>query len=33
MPERRAPQLVQFGSLTPAHFAAHAVWVACHVMD
>jgi hypothetical protein len=27
------PELVQFGDLTPAHFATHPVWVACHVVD
>jgi hypothetical protein len=27
------PQLVQFGDLSPAHFAAHPVWVGCHVSD
>lgn len=31
MPTR--PQLVQFGDLRAAHFAAHAVWVACHSVD
>jgi hypothetical protein len=27
------PTLVQFGALTPAHFAQHPVWVACHGVD
>jgi hypothetical protein len=31
MPQR--PQLVQFGDLTPAHFAAHPAWIQCHVVD
>lgn len=27
------PELVQFADLTPAHFAAHPVWIQCHVVD
>lgn len=27
------PQLVQFGDLTVAHFAAHPVWIQCHIVD
>jgi hypothetical protein len=27
------PTLVQFSDLTPAHFANHPVWVACHGAD
>ena len=27
------PELVQFGSLTPAHFDRHPVWIACHIAD
>ena len=29
----RTPQLIQYGDLTPTHFAAHPVWAACHVFD
>ena len=27
------PQLLQFGDLTPAHFAAHPVWIQSHILD
>lgn len=27
------PELVQFGALTPAHFARHPVWIVCHIPD
>ena len=27
------PELVQFGALTPEHFARHPVWIACHLAD
>ena len=27
------PLLVQYGALTPEHFAEHPVWVACHCAD
>ena len=27
------PELVQFGELTPAHFARHPVWISCHIAD
>lgn len=27
------PELVQFGDLTPDHFARHPVWIQCHVVD
>ena len=27
------PELKQYGSLTPADFQQHAVWVACHTVD
>jgi hypothetical protein len=26
-------ELVQFGDLTPGHFATHAVWIGCHTAD
>jgi hypothetical protein len=29
----KRPQLVQFGDLTPTHFATHPVWIQCHVVD
>jgi hypothetical protein len=28
-----APELVQFGELTPDHFRRHPVWLQCHVAD
>jgi hypothetical protein len=33
MTVEQRPQLVQFGSLTAAHFAEHAVWAACNSFD